>query len=335
LEGPYYLLQLNERNGSIKRLLHKPTGTELVSGPNQRGLAETVFWSGREALASDVHFQVTDLGPVFARLQVTAMLDLVRLTNYLTLYADLDRVDFDLRVHKPPTTNEHRLCHCFPVWPTGAEIRLETPGAIIRPVLQPMGDLVPGADSRRFAVQDFVNASLPNGPSVTIATVDAFALRMDLGAITFEALGNDQNHREVSKDQDGDADFRFRYSLRVAQGPFARAEAVTWSRGVVSPLVARTGRLPAGTRDIGVVVDPRKAIATCLKPVEDPGAEGVILRLWELAGDTSPVDVRLTGWRKAVRADLLERDQEELHPKERRVAIPMRPLGLAGLHLLK
>ncbi|MEK7994118.1 MAG: hypothetical protein AAB403_09975, partial [Planctomycetota bacterium] len=53
----------------------------------------------------------------------------------------------------------------------------------------PAGDLLPGADTRRFAVQGFIDASSPGGPGVTIAPLDAFMLRLDLDPLMFEALG--------------------------------------------------------------------------------------------------------------------------------------------------
>ena len=97
----------------------------------------------------------------------------------------------------------------------GTKVRVETTAAVIRPYPQPEGDLLPGADTRRFAVQGFVDVSLPEGPGMTIAPLDAFALRMDLDPLSFEALGNDQNYRESIRDQHGVTDFRFRYSLRA------------------------------------------------------------------------------------------------------------------------
>ena len=43
-----------------------------------------------------------------------------------------------------------------------------------------------------------------------VVPVDSFALRLDLDPVTFEALGNDQNYTEVTRDQNMETDFRFR-----------------------------------------------------------------------------------------------------------------------------
>jgi len=62
----------------------------------------------------------------------------------------------------------------------------------LRPRPAPDGDLVPGGNTRRFAIQAFVDASGPGG-GTTVMTRDAFLLRNDLEPLSFEALGNDQN----------------------------------------------------------------------------------------------------------------------------------------------
>ena len=100
--------------------------------------------------------------------------------------------------------------------------------------------MLPGADLRRFAVQEFCNLSTA-AASVTIVPLDAFALRLDQGPLSFEAIGNDQNYREVTRDQHGVTDFRFRYSLCAVAGPYNNAEVIAFSRGAATPLEAVAG----------------------------------------------------------------------------------------------
>ena len=149
----------------------------------------------------------------------------------------MDHVDLDYRVVKKPSAAEERLVHVFPVVAPGATLRLDTTGAVIRPRPAPEGDLVKGANTRRFAIQGFVDASSTGG-GVTIAPLDAFLLRNDLEPLSFEALGNDQNFKEVTKDQGGATDFRFRYALRAHAGDYDGADAFAWSRSVAMPIEA-------------------------------------------------------------------------------------------------
>ena len=256
----------------------------------------------------------------------------IQIVNFITVYAHLDQVDFDLNIYKPVDTKEERLCHVFPVLQEGATLRMETTGAVIRPIPQPEGDLLPGTDNRRFAVQGFVDASLPEGPGVTIAPLDSFMLRLDLDPITFEALGNDQNYREVTQDQDCVTDFRFRYSLRAHAGSYNNAEAFAWSRRVATPLLTARGHVKSEmTDERSISVEPDRAIATCLKPAD---GKGHILRLWETAGRTEPMTLEVKGYKRAFLTDLLERDIEELKVERGKLSIDLHAYGFAGLRLL-
>ena len=332
LEGPYYLLRVDPATGGLAGLLHRPTGTELVA-PGGRGLCQTVYFDGAEHTLEDVRCEVAAEGPVLARLSISGTAAGVGVTNFVTLYAGLDRVDFDLRVTRPAGTQEERLCQVFPVMGDGAVLRIETTGAVIRPLPQPEGDLLPGADARRFAVQGFVDASRPGGRGVTVAPLDAFTLRLDLDPLTFEALGNDQNYREVVQDQDGVTEFRFRYALWAHPAGYSRAEAVAWSRCAAASLLAARGRLSTPPTAPPVELDPARAVATCLKPADGPASRGAVLRVWETAGASGPLRIGVAGCEKAVATDLLERDRERVEIVDGAATVDLPAYGFAALRL--
>jgi alpha-mannosidase len=274
------------------------------------------------------------VGPVLARLRITGETGGLRVTNFVTLYAQLDQVDFDVWIHKPVTTVEQRLVHVFPVVREDAVVRIETPAAVVRPYPQPRGDLLPGADPRRFAVQGFVDASTA-AAGVTVAPLEAFALRMDLEPFSFEALGNDQDYKEVSPDQGGVAEFRFRYVVCGHAGGYQQADAVAWSRAVATPWLVLSGRELRQPAPAPPVVDPRRAVATCFKPADGAGDGSVILRLWEIAGQTGPTRIQVPGCRRAWRTDLLERDLGELPVRRGVVELDLNAYGLASARLLQ
>ena len=335
LESPYCRVQLDYETGGVGSLIHKPTGTELLVGPKTRTLCQTTCSTGPAYELIDA--AVVANGPVLARVRTEGTIGKLEVIQFITVYAELDRVDFDIRLIKPVTTREERLCQVFPVFRKGATLRIETPGAVIRPRLQPEGDLLPDADTRRFAVQGFVDMTSPQGPGVTIAPLDAFLLRNDLEPLTFEALGNDQNYREVVQDQHGLAEFRFRYSLRAHAGEYNGAEAFAWSRSVASPLLAVAGALRDGSALAAapsvVAVDPTRAIATCLKPADSATSPGCLLRLGETAGRSGPLTVAVPGSKRAFRTDLLERDLEELKINQGNVTFDLRAHGFGALRL--
>ncbi len=333
MEGPYYRVKVDTKTGGLSSLVWKPSGIELIAGQPGRSLGQTIYFDGQEHTLTGVQSQVVTVGPVLARLRITGTAAGILVTSLVSIYSDLDRIDVDVRVVKPVTTQQQRLTHLFPLALAGAVDRIETTGAVIRPHPQPEGDLLPGADTRRFAVQGFVDLSPPGGPGVTIAPLDAFALRSDLEPLTFEALGNDQNYKEVSRDQGGVTEFRFRYALRAHAGGYNGPEAFAWSRIVSSPMLVSTGRMPAERPAAPPVeVDPARAIVTCLKPAED---QGILLRVWETSGKSGPLNIRVHGYRRAIQTDLLERDVEPLRVVNGRISLNLRAHGFGAVRLLR
>lgn len=335
LESPFYRLVPDSGTGGVASLVHVASGKELIAAGQHRTLCQTVYFDGQEHLLSDVRVEPLADGPVFARLRVSGTAAGMTVENLVTVYAQLDRVDFDLRVEKQPSGKEERLCHVFPLLGREATLRAASSGAVVRPRPQPAGDLLPGADTRRFAVQEFVSLARDD-LSVTLVPHDAFVLRLDLDPLTIEALGNDQNHREVLHDQDGQTRFRFRYSLRAHEGDYRGDAAVAFARSAAAPLRSKTGRLSAsGNAAPRIEIDDARAVATCLKPADDPQAGGIIVRIWETAGQDGPLRIGVSGFAKAVATDLLERDRTPLAIRDGAVEVDLRPHGYAAVRLAR
>jgi hypothetical protein len=329
LDGPFYHVRVDPRTGGLASVVYKPTGRELLTSHDGRTIGQTIFADPQEHTLSEIKSELVSSGPVLARLKITGTVEGIDVATFVTIYATLDRVDFDIRIHKPVSVQQQRLVQVFPVALAGAVERIETPAAILRPYPQPDGDLVPGADSKRFAVQGSVDMSVPGAGGVTIAPVEAFALRRDLGGVTFEAIGNDQNYKEVMRNQAEETEFRFRYSLRFHATDFSAADLLRWSQNVAMPLMVGRGRL-VSSQQSAIRWNADRAVATCLKPGEDGG---VLLRLWETAGQSEPIPVEVIGYRKATETDLLERDRATLSAQGNRVMLPIRARGLATVRL--
>jgi hypothetical protein len=333
LEGPFYRLRVEPQNGGLASLVHQASGQELVLGAQGRSLGQTVFHDGAERPVSGVECR-TQFDGCAGELRVTGRIGDLRVTNVITLYAALDRVDFDLQLEKPSTTNEQRLLHFFPIGEGARDLHVETTAAVLRPRLQPDGDLLPGADTRRFAVQGFVDCSPFGRIGVTVAPLDAFVLRLDQGPLAFEALGNDQNWKEVTQDQDGVTRFRFRYALRAHAPGYDNAAALAWSRSAAAPVTWAAGRLPRKWLDHPLLeVDPARALVTCLKPADDGAPDQVVVRLWETGGRTGVVRLAAPGWRAAREIDLLERERAPLELKRGEVPLNSRAHGFSAVRL--
>ena len=336
LESPFYRLRVDPKTGGLASLVHRGTGAELVAAGDGRTLCQTTYFDEKEQPVTGVTPEVVTSGPVLSRLRIDATTAGVKVRTFVTVYQKLDRVDFDVRIIRPVGRRRERLCQVFPVRHPGSTLQVETTGAVIRPTRQPDGDMLPGADIRRLAVQGFVEFSTPSGPTVTISPLDCFALRLDLGQITFEALGSDQNEKEVTHDQGGVTDFRFRYVLRAPAEGAEAGSSLAWSRVVGNPLVFVVGRVsPESLAGQSVLIDPLRAVATCLKPADDEQAGGIILRVHEVAGRSGPLRVGVPGYRRAFRTDLLERDLGEVPVTGDSVEVDLHAHGFAGLRLVR
>lgn len=323
-------LRIDRARGTIAGLVQRDGGVELATGP---GLCAPEYFDGAPHPWTDGCVEVLARGPVLARVRLTGRCGPLRVRNEVTAYAKLGRLDFDVRVERPASTAEDRFLLRFPVLHPGGTLYAETAGAMLRPAPQPEGDLLPGADPRRFAVQYAVHAAHSNRPSVTLVSLDAFLLRPADGGVTFEAFGSDQNHREVFVDQGGERSLRFRFSLETGGSGNNPRVAVRRAREVSVAMPVRWGGLVAAVTNTRVYVCSGFGLATCLKPADEGPSRGAILRMWSPCGGYEKFAVTVPGLRRAVRTDLLERDAEVVAVDRESALVPIPKGGFAAVRL--
>jgi hypothetical protein len=349
LEGPFYALEVSPVTGGIVSLYDKVRGRELVDPASPYHLNQCLYLSeGVENRARAARVEVGDCGPVFARLVVRAALKSTHLTTTITLYAGLDRVDIANALEKAATSEKQELDFAFPLQVPGRRYRLEAPGAII----DPEADLLPGAGHAAYAVRHFVDA-YNDQFGVTLSQADSGIVELGHRTTAEDPLGPDLTNstvlamaldssmdwNEANRNQGGATRFCFRYSLRGHGPGFDPVAAVRFGWDDNNPLEAivlpagQAGDLPAAAHSF-LTVEPGHAILTCLKVAEE---QGLIVRLWECAGEGEAANLSATGLgmvRQARQTDLLERDRQALPVTEGQVSAPMRPRGLTSVRLL-
>ena len=198
---------------------------------------------------------------------------------------------------------------------------------------------VPALGFREYAFETKTLRATSAPPfSGTATTLEGpfYRLRLDQGALAFEPLGNDQNWKEVTQNQNGESHFRFRYSLRAHAPGYDNATALAWSRNTAAPLTSASGRLPKKWLDRPhLEVDPRRALVTCMKPADDGASDQTVVRLWETGGRTGAVMVAAPGYRAAWETDLLEREREALAVKQGKVSLNARGYGFSAVKLTR
>jgi len=349
LEGPFYALEVSPDTGAIVSLFDKVRGRELVDGESPYHLNQCLHYShGVEHTAVRATVEQGAGGPVLGRLHTCTWLKNTEVRSTITLYAGLDRVDICNRVHKAVTTEPQEMDFAFPFAVPDHRYRLEAPGA----VLDPQRDFLPGAGLAVLAVRHFVDV-FNDEFGVTLSQADSGFVQLghrtsredlesvDMGRSTVLALAmqNCFDKTEAALDQGGVSDFTFRYSLQGHGAGFAAARAVRfgWEDNnellVAESAGGAVGALPEDVHAF-VSVEPDNVILTCLKVAEE---EGLIVRLWECAGQETQAVVRPRGLGALVRAystDLLERDAKPLSVVGGEVAVRVPARGMAALRLI-
>jgi hypothetical protein len=328
IESPYFRVSADATHGRQPEIFHRVSNQPLT---DEHGFLQLLYRAGQDARPQFISSRVTADGPVLSTLEIDGRLPHTEFTLALTLYQQVDRLDVTVNLKKQPVAEQEALFLSF--GKQADDLRVETCGAVVRPYPQPLGDLLPGADPTRMVVQGFAVAKIANGLNLLVTPLDAFCLRPDVAPLAFELVGNDQNYNEVARDQNGETEFIFRFSLYVSEKPFDNVKAFAFSRRVMMPLLAVQGAPTAKLLKPVVTIDPTRAIATALKPADPQFGDGLILRLWETDGSSELVVLGVPAGAKVISCDLLEQDQQALVVKNKKVLVPVRAHGFAGVRL--
>ena len=310
LESPFYRLSIDPQTGGIASLIHKPTGRELVVRGKGRTLGQTVFYDGREHVLTETQSQILALGPVVAILRTKGSVAGIEVSIFIAVYADLDQVDLSVTVKKPTSTQQQRLCQTFPVLREGMTLS--------RCYARRRGsaETASGRGSHaRSRCATFRRAGVHRRVGQRLRHHHRSATPSRCGSILSRSRSRRWGTTRTTKRYPGTKTARgsFRSPMRFTLMP-ANITSPTRMPGVggaAQPLIAMVGCLRDVSR-LRIIVDPARAIATCLKPADGPEPEGVILRLQEVGGKSGPLAIGVEGCTKAMQTDLLERDLKPL-----------------------
>jgi hypothetical protein len=262
-----------------------------------------------------------------------------KLTCEITVWEDVKRIDFVNRLTKTLTYDKEGVYFAFPFAASKPVLRYEEPAAIVRPDK----DFLPGACRDWLTVQHFVELeasdaaicwSTPDAPLVCFQDINRGTWRADYAADNghlYAYVMNNYWFTNYLAGQGGDFTFRFAITSRPKAD---NVESARFGWGVASPLLAvPTEANPAGTLS---------APATSLIEIAEPNVllvglkraeadEGLVLRLWEVAGQATTAHVRLplVPFQKARSTSLVEEPGESLEVRQSAVAVPIRGCGLA------
>jgi hypothetical protein len=263
IEGKFYTLQLDSRNGAVAHLVDKTTGQDLVNASSGYGLNEYLYVTGGDPevyyhglehggnrdnriLASNLTLPLPELTIQRATLTAppavqrypwgttvtvhTQSVNTPEITTIITLNDQQKVVSFENELRKTATLKKEGVYFAFPF--AVQQPRTEYQGATAW--VNPVSDMLPGANRQWFATQGGVRVSGSN-QSVAWASVDAPLITLEdinrglwpaaieiRNGTVFSYAMNNYWYTDTPAQQGGH--FTFRYALTTGSS-LSQAEA--------------------------------------------------------------------------------------------------------------
>lgn len=363
LENEFYVVQTERRSGQIRSIYDKELGIELVDARAPHPFGAIIV---REPLTEKEHvlsgFSYSSMreGPLAMTLAWEGeALGHPRVRRTLTLHRGMKRVDLAVRILKDPTPLlEVHLAFPFDV--SAPRFRYEG----VLSVMSPIVDYLPGAQSDRIAVQNWVAVK---GDEQTVLWSSLDAPVVSLGRLWQGYVspahrcvrGDDRQHYPL-KPEDLDRGWvysnlynnnfqtnfaisqtscdLFRFSFTTRGCDVSDADAAVFGSQCVTPIETvftdqvRSPKLSASHSFIHI--DPPEVSLLAFKRAGD--GRGLILRLWNRTDRPVTVRAKMPGLviSRIWRASITEEDEGQiLPPSGNEIAAPLDPREVATLRI--
>jgi hypothetical protein len=365
LENRFFRLEIDAERGVIRSLLDKELGQELIDADAPHGFGQMIIrdcGTGEEELSRPQGASLTQVGPLYATIKLkTEASCCPRVTEEITLYHMIKRVDFNARILRDSTPTRE-VFFSFPFQVEEPRFHFEAPNAVIEPI----HDQLPGSNTDYHAVQHWAHVGNEEW-GVVWSAVDAPMVEFGglwpgyVSSAHHQARGPGYGHAFL---QPGEltqgyiyslvsynnfntnfvnahpCEYLVRYSFRAHAGNWRDAGARQFGWAVANPPLAvwmngsqKGGSLP--TSASFCEVDAANVMVLTLKRAED--GRGHILRLLETDGKETAVTVTLPflAFRQVLETNLVEEDVHELPGGGPSVKVAMNPHTVTTLRLLE
>jgi hypothetical protein len=363
IENAFYRVRVDPETGGIASIFDKETGRELVDAKAPYRLDEYVYAKGgngsrivmnpngpepKLTLTGSGKAHITAYrrpGVVGEMLIVATSGEMAPKIEAMTLlWEGIKRVDLANKFTKTQSYDKEAVYFAFPFAASQPTFRYEVPCGIVNA----NRDMLPGACLEWFTVQHFVEVSdqagaiawaSPDAPLVCFQDVNRGKWPTKLTLVNghlYSYAMNNYWHTNYKAGQDGEQTFRFSVTSRAKADSVASAR---FGEEVASPLQAVVvkanphGLLPAAPTSLLSVAEPNVFILGTKLP--DQGT-GLIVRLWEVAGQQTDAHLRLApalGGKRAEACNLVEDPAGPLEIRDGVVTVPLRGRGLATVRI--
>ena len=363
IENRFYRLALDAESGAIASLHDNELGRELVDENAPHGFGQMIIRSSEtaeEELARISEAKLVEAGPVFATLRLRGATSCCpRVTQEITLYNGLKRVDFNARILRDSTPMVE-VYFAFPFHVDDPQFRFEAANA----VTEPTRDQWPGSNTDYYAVQHWADVFGDEGGVVWTAVDTPIAefgglwpgymssahhgvrgpgyghpfLRpgeLDRGYIYSLVSYNNFRTNFINVHP---GEFLVRYAFGSHEGDWREGRASEFGWSAANPPLAvwmkgpRTGGSLPPTASFCQVDAPNVLVLT-LKKAED--GNGYILRMVETEGKATKVKVTVPHVQllHVFETNLVEENQRILPVAGHTVETAVGPFALATIRL--
>ena len=360
IESRFYSLQFDPTTGAITSLMDEELDRELVDGKASYQLNQYLYVSGGDdsRIVRDqspdaelvIHspekatLRAVSLGELGQRMIIESSAEMTpAITTEVTVWNDLKRVDISNRLTKTRTHDKEAVYFAYPFAADKPTFRYEAPLVIQRPDEH----MLPGACLDWFTVQHFVQVessdaaitwSTPDAPLVCFQDINRGKWQTELPITNGHLYAYVMNNYWFTNYQPGQGgELTFRFSI-TSDAKADTVESARFGWAASNPLIAvKTDAqldrpLPSGASSL-VEIDQPNVLVIGMKQPE--AGEGLLLRLWEIAGKPTTAQVRLPGvsFKRATACSLVEEPQEPLGIRNGTVSVPILASGVATVLL--
>jgi hypothetical protein len=294
----HYRVAVDPGRGGVVSLVDLRTGRELVDGDRGHGLATVVVEQVAPGASHPMldenpkFFRPENPGPEFVRAAATGDADpeieesaefariswltaapgVPEVRTTLTVHADHDAVDVEVRLVKPARPGPESVFVAFPFAVRSPRFLMETAGA----VYEAEREQLPDTSKDWYSIQHAVGVTgeehgiLWGSYDAPLVQVGGFhtgtwARRLDVaGGSVNSWLMNNLHFTNFQAQQDGTR--RYRYRFTPVPGPVSSPDVQVYGRDLLEPLCARWYTGPVAAGPSGLAVEPDDRVLAEVRP---------------------------------------------------------------------